>query len=62
MAHYLREELADVFVRVFAPDEARGQIFQGVEEAIEVHLRVVALAYDVLIDYVVVGLQQAIVG
>ena len=59
VVHNHLNELINVFIGVLPADQPGSQLLQGVEERIQVHLAVVTLPHDVLVNNVIVGLQEA---
>ena len=59
VVHNHLNELVNVFIGVLLADQPGCELLQGVEERVQVHLAVVALPHDVLVDNVIVGLKEA---
>jgi hypothetical protein len=63
LVHYQLKQLADVLEGVLAAYEPRRQFLYRIEKAIQIHLSIiVAFTDDVFVDYVIVGLEKAVVG
>jgi hypothetical protein len=62
LVHYVENDRVEVIVSVAAVGiETRRNIFQGLEEAVQVHLGVLAAPHHVFIDDVVVRLRYVII-
>ena len=59
VVHNHLDELIYVFIGVLLADQPGCELLQGVEERVQVHLAVVALPHDILVDNVIVGLKKA---
>ena len=49
-------DLLQVVIGVLIVEESVGQVFQGFEKAVEIHLVVVGSPHHVLVDYIIVSL------
>lgn len=59
VVHNHLNKLVNIFIRTLPADQPGGKLLKCVEERIQVHLTVVTLPHDILVNYVIVSFKQA---